>query len=58
MCVYVPVAGRWTNEEHKLFLLGLQRYQKQWKLIAELVQTRTIVQIRTHAQKYFQKQSR
>jgi len=48
-------AGRWTAEEHKLFLQGLDMYQKQWKLIADLVKTRTVVQIRTHAQKYFQK---
>jgi SHAQKYF class myb-like DNA-binding protein len=48
-------AGRWTSEEHTLFLQGLQLYNKQWKQIAELVKTRTVVQIRTHAQKYFQK---
>jgi SHAQKYF class myb-like DNA-binding protein len=47
--------GRWTSEEHNLFLLGLKKYNKQWKSIAELVKTRTVVQIRTHAQKYFQK---
>lgn len=47
--------GRWTTEEHTLFLQGLQQYNKQWKQIAELVKTRTVVQIRTHAQKYFQK---
>lgn len=38
-----------------MFLEGLRMYNKQWKLIAELVKTRTVVQIRTHAQKYFQK---
>lgn len=48
-------AGRWTAEEHALFLQGLDKYNKQWKMIAELVRTRTVVQIRTHAQKYFQK---
>jgi len=47
--------GRWTSEEHNLFLLGLKKYNKQWKSIAELVKSRTVVQIRTHAQKYFQK---
>jgi SHAQKYF class myb-like DNA-binding protein len=48
-------AGRWTQEEHNMFLQGLQTHQKQWKLIADMVKTRTVVQIRTHAQKYFQK---
>jgi SHAQKYF class myb-like DNA-binding protein len=51
----VSLAGRWTNEEHALFLQGLQQYSKQWKLIADLVKSRTVVQIRTHAQKYFLK---
>lgn len=47
--------GRWTQEEHELFVRGLHLYNKQWKSIAEMIQTRSIVQIRTHAQKYFQK---
>jgi SHAQKYF class myb-like DNA-binding protein len=47
--------GRWTSEEHQLFLNGLDSYGKEWKKIAELIKTRTVVQIRTHAQKYFQK---
>lgn len=49
------LAGRWTQEEHRLFLQGLQLYNKQWKLIADMVKTRTVVQVRTHAQKYFLK---
>lgn len=52
---YLFDLGRWTNEEHQLFLEGLKIHKKQWKLIAELIKTRTVVQIRTHAQKYFQK---
>ena len=47
--------GRWTFEEHKLFLSGLEKHGKGWKKIASLIKTRTVVQIRTHAQKYFQK---
>ena len=35
-----------------LFLKGLQIHGKSWKKISEIVKTRTVVQIRTHAQKY------
>mmetsp|Transcript_36047 Transcript_36047/g.36732 ORF Transcript_36047/g.36732 Transcript_36047/m.36732 type:complete len:442 (-) Transcript_36047:452-1777(-) len=48
-------SGRWTDEEHALFLEGLRLYNKNWKKLASLVKTRTCVQIRTHAQKYFGK---
>lgn len=47
--------GRWTAEEHRLFLQGLEQHGKGWKKIAGLIKSRTVVQIRTHAQKYFQK---
>ena len=47
--------GRWTKEEHDAFLQGLQLYGKEWKKVAAKVRTRTVVQTRTHAQKYFQK---
>eukprot|EP00903_Cladosiphon_okamuranus_P019244 g17695.t1 len=50
--------GRWTSDEHRLFLKGLELHGKGWKQIATLIQTRTVVQIRTHAQKYFQKLSK
>ncbi|CBN78551.1 conserved unknown protein [Ectocarpus siliculosus] len=50
--------GRWTSDEHRLFLRGLELHGKGWKQIATLIQTRTVVQIRTHAQKYFQKLSK
>ena len=47
--------GRWTKEEHDAFLQGLQLHGKEWKRVAAKVRTRTVVQTRTHAQKYFQK---
>lgn len=48
--------GRWTEAEHKLFLKGLETFPyRAWKKIATLIKTRTVVQIRTHAQKYYQK---
>lgn len=50
--------GRWTHQEHQLFLRGLELYGKGWKKIACLIKTRAVVQIRTHAQKYFLKLSK
>jgi SHAQKYF class myb-like DNA-binding protein len=47
--------GRWTKAEHEAFLSALQMYGKEWKKVAAKVKTRTVVQTRTHAQKYFQK---
>jgi SHAQKYF class myb-like DNA-binding protein len=50
--------GRWLDEEHQVFLEGLAKHGKQWKLIATMIGSRTVVQVRTHAQKYFQKMDR
>jgi len=47
--------GRWTKDEHNTFLDGLRIHGKEWKKIANMIATRSVVQIRTHAQKYFQK---
>lgn len=47
--------GRWTKQEHEAFLDALRMYGKEWKKVAAKVKTRTVVQTRTHAQKYFQK---
>eukprot|EP01041_Mallomonas_annulata_P008891 gene8891-18405_t len=47
--------GRWSPEEHELFLKGLKIYKRNWKKFATFIRTRTAVQIRTHAQKYFNK---
>lgn len=51
--------GKWTQEEHELFLTGLAfRPTITWKQIAVIVGTRTPRQTRTHAQKYFEKLER
>ena len=47
------LTGRWTSEEHRLFLEGIMIYGKNWKKIQPLIKTRTLIQIRTHAQKVF-----
>ena len=41
-----------------MFINGLEKYGKRWSKIAALVKTRTLTQIRTHAQKYYLKLSK
>jgi SHAQKYF class myb-like DNA-binding protein len=50
-----PATGRWTNEEHLLFLQGLEMHGKDCKKISKMIKTRSEIQIRSHAQKYFGK---
>lgn len=47
--------GRWTPEEHKQFLEAVMLYGRQWKKMTGLIKTRSLNQIRAHAQKVFQK---
>ena len=47
--------GHWTKEEHKKFIDGLLTYGNEWKKIQNLVKTRNLTQIRSHAQKFYSK---
>ncbi|KAA8492857.1 Myb-like protein J [Porphyridium purpureum] len=49
----------WTREEHERFLLALQKFGRgKWKKISAIVETRNAYQCQSHAQKYFNRQSK
>jgi SHAQKYF class myb-like DNA-binding protein len=50
---------RWLADEHARYLTAIELYpQSSWKVIADLVGTRTVRQVISHAQKIAQKQKR
>jgi len=57
-CSEINTSGRWTAAEHNAFLRGLKIFGREWKKVVTCIPTRTSAQIRSHAQKYFAKQSK
>ena len=47
--------GRWTEDERNNFIQGIVLYGINWKKVKSLIPTRTAVQVRSHAQKFFLK---
>ncbi|KAL9435166.1 hypothetical protein AB3S75_021434 [Citrus x aurantiifolia] len=45
----------WTEQEHDKFLEALQLFDRDWKKIEAFIGSKTVIQIRSHAQKYFLK---
>src|SRR3990167_2775485 len=47
------VTGRWNKEEHDKFIDAIKQYGKDWKQVEQHIESRTGAQIRSHAQKFF-----
>lgn len=47
-------SGSWSDEEHRRFLIAMQKYGNSWKKIQAYVETRSCIQIRSHCQKYYE----
>ena len=47
--------GRWTKDEHDKFLDGIVQFGINWKKVKTFINSRTSIQVRSHAQKFFQK---
>lgn len=50
--------GRWTPEEHRKFVEAYEAIGRDWKRIQAAVETRSLQQVRSHGQKYFQRLER
>lgn len=46
-------SGRWSTAEHNKFLNALEKYGRDWTKVQKKVKTRSLLQIRSHAQKVF-----
>jgi SHAQKYF class myb-like DNA-binding protein len=47
--------GRWKDEEHAAFEEGMRIFGTNWAAVQRLVPSRTVLQVRSHAQKFFQR---
>ncbi|KAM4574525.1 histone H2A deubiquitinase MYSM1 isoform 2-T2 [Fundulus diaphanus] len=46
-------SSRWSKQEKELFQEGLVRYGRRWTKIAKLVDTRSVLQVKSYARQYF-----
>ena len=45
--------GRWAPSEHDRFMSAIEKYGRNWIEVQKKVRTRSIAQVRSHAQKVF-----
>ena len=50
--------GKWSKTENDRFMKGLQLHGRNWIKVQRKVKTRTVIQVRSHAQKMFQNMSK
>lgn len=50
--------SKWTEKEHNSLLVAIGKYGRHWPLIQKYVRTKDISQVRSHAQKHFDKLER
>jgi len=50
--------GRWTSDEHSRFIEAINQFGREWDKVQAVVKTRSLAQVRSHAQKYFLKLSK
>ena len=47
--------GKWSVDEHKRFEDAIGQFGRDWVKVGKIIKTRTLAQIRSHAQKHFYK---
>ncbi|KAG7228844.1 hypothetical protein INR49_008622 [Caranx melampygus] len=46
-------SSRWSKQEKELFEKGLAQFGRRWTKIAKLVESRTVLQVKSYARQYF-----
>ncbi|XP_048458043.1 histone H2A deubiquitinase MYSM1, partial [Rhincodon typus] len=50
--------ARWTAKEKELFEQGLAQFGRRWTKIAKLIESRTVLQVKSYARQYFKTKAR
>lgn len=47
------IKGRWSKSEHDRFMKAIEKFGKDWMSVQKIVKSRSLTQVRSHAQKVF-----